>query len=296
MAMLKNKITKLIAMVMAVAMTMAVAGCAQQPKPTDPPEAMVEYVVTVENKGGTPIDKCSVEVLSSETGSATVFKGMTNNDGQVKFVAAPGEYVAVVSRVPDGYAVADQYKLAGESTTIVLEPGVLTEEDLNSTKLALGDAMLDFTVTGADGAKYVLSELLKEKKAVVLNFWFLNCQPCKLEFPFLQEAYEQFDDEIEVLALNPYDGTDAEVAAFQADNGYTFPMLKCDKRWENMMNIDAYPTTFIIDRFGNICMIHRGMITETQTLLDMFSFFVSDDYEQTFVKSHSQLPKYDPTN
>jgi peroxiredoxin len=294
--MLKNKITKLIAMVMAFAMTMAAAGCAQEPAPTDPPDAMVEYVVSVVNKGETAISKCSVEVFSDASKSQAVFKGMTNNDGQVKFVAAPGEYIAVVSRVPDGYAVAETYKLTGESTTIVLEPGVLTEDDLNSTKLALGDAMPDFTFSTLDGTKYVLSELLKEKKAVVLNFWYLNCQPCKMEFPYLQEAYEQFGDEIEVLALNSYDGNDAEVAAFKADNGYTFPMLKCDERWQKMMNFDAYPTTFIIDRFGNICMIHRGMVTETQTLLDMFGFFVSDDYEQTFVKSHSQLPKFVPTN
>lgn len=294
--MLKNKITKLIAMVMAFAMTMVAAGCAEEPAKTEPTETMIEYVVTVENKAGTPIDKCSVEVFSAETGSATVFKGMTNKDGQVFFAALPGDYSVVISRVPDGYAVAETYKLTGESTTIVLEPGVLTEDDLNSTKLALGDAMPDFTFSAADGTKYVLSELLKEKKAVVLNFWYLNCQPCKMEFPYLQEAYEQFGDEIEVLALNSYDGNDAEVAAFKADNGYTFPMLKCDERWQKMMNFDAYPTTFIIDRFGNICMVHRGMVTETQTLLDMFGFFVSDDYEQTFVKSHSQLPKFVPTN
>ena len=289
MEMLKNKIIKLIALVMAFAMTMATAGCAEEPVQTEATETTVEYAVSVVNKGGTAISKCSVEVFADASKSVTVFKGMTNNDGQVTFTALDGEYVAVISRVPDGYAVAESYKLTGESTTIVLEPGVLTEEDLNSTKLALGDAMPDFTLTGTDGTEYVLSELLKEKKAVVLNFWYLNCQPCKMEFPYLQEAYEQFGDDIEVLALNSYDGTDAEVAAFKADNGYTFPMMKCDARWQDMMNFDAYPTTFIIDRFGNICMIHRGMVTETQTLLDMFGFFVSDDYEQTFVKSHSQL-------
>lgn len=292
----KNKIAKLIAVVMAFAMTMAMTGCGEDPIVTESTVTPVEYVVTVENKGGTPLDKCSVEVVGAVDKSTTIFKGMTNAQGQITFTALPGAYAAVVSRVPDGYTVAESYKLTGERTTIMLEPGVMTEDDLNATKLSLGDAMPDFTVSGADGTKYVLSELLKEKKAVVLNFWFLNCQPCRMEFPYIQEAYERFGDEIEILALNCYDGTDADVTAFKADNGYTFPMLKCDKRWEDMMNIDAYPTTFIIDRFGNICMIHRGMITETQTLLDMFGFFASEDYEQTFVNSHSQLPKYDPQN
>lgn len=288
---MKVSIKKLIAAIMAFAMIVALAGCAKEPNATQATVSPVEYVLTVENKGGTQLTKCSVEIIDHQDGETIVFKGMTNAEGKISFTALPGDYFAVVSRVPDGYAVAESYKLTGESTTIVLEPDVLTQENLDSTKLTLGDAMLDFTLTGTDGTQYVLSELLKEKKAVVLNFWFLNCQPCKMEFPYLQEAYEQFANEIEVLALNSYDGTEAEVDAFKADNGYTFPMLKCDQRWQDMMNFDAYPTTFVIDRFGNICMIHRGMITETQMLLDIFGFFTADDYEQTFVKSHSQLPK-----
>jgi hypothetical protein len=113
-----------------------------------------------------------------------------------------------------------------------------------------------------------------------------------MEFPYLQEAYQQLGDEIEVLALNPYDGDDAKVSAFKTDNGYTFPMLKCDDRWAKMMDLSSYPTTVVIDRFGNICLIHGGMVTDTQTFLDMFGYFVSDDYEQIFAKSHSQLPAY----
>lgn len=296
MVALKNKLTRLIAVVMALAMTMALAGCDQQPVPTEATLSMVEYVVNVENKGGTPIDKCSVEVICPGTGMTTLFKGMTNAEGKISFTALPGEYAVVVSRVPDGYAVAESYKVTGENTTIVLEPAIMTEDDLNNSKLALGDAMPDFTITGADGTKYVLSELLKEKKVVVLNFWFLNCEPCKMEFPYLQEAYDLLRDDIAVLALNPYDGDKAEVSAFQANNGYTFTMAKCDPRWSKMMKVDAYPTTVVIDRYGNICLVHRGMVTETQTFLNMFGYFVSDSYEQTFVKSLSELPNYEPNS
>ena len=294
---MKTKFIKLLTAVMAFAMTLAMAGCAEDdPILTEPTITPVEYVVTVENKGGTPLAKCSVEVGGVVDKTTTFFKGMTNAEGQVTFTALPGEYAAIVSRAPDGYAIAESYKLTGESTTIVLEPGVMTEEDFDSVKYSLGDAVLDFSITAADGTSYVLSELLQQKKAVVLNFWYLNCGPCKMEFPYLQEAYDQLGDEIEVLALNPYDGDDEQVAAFKADNGYTFPMLKCDARWADVMKVDMYPTTFIIDRFGNVCMIHRGMITDTQSFLDMFGYFVSDAYEQTFVKSQSQLSTYDPQN
>lgn len=292
--MLKNKITRLIAVVMAFAMTMAIAGCGKEPHETESSEnKAATYTVTLENKGGTALPKCSAEVYADASKATLIYKGITNAEGMVTFTAPVSDgYVAVLSKIPDGYAVADSYKLTGENTTIVLEPGVMSDEDFDSMEYFLGDAVLDFMVTAPDGTSYVLSELLQEKKAVVLNFWYLNCQPCKMEFPYLQEAYEQLGDEIEVLALNPCDGDDTQVAGFKADNGYTFPMMKCDARWQQMMKLEYYPTTVVIDRYGNICLIHQGMVTDTQTFLNMFGYFVSDEYKQTFVESLSQLPVY----
>lgn len=292
--MLNIKLTRFVAMVMALVMTMAMAGCSEEPKQTDPVQTPENFVVTLENRGGTALAKCSVEIFSDASKTQSLYKGITNADGQVAFSALPGDsYVAVVSRVPDGYAVDEHYELKEQNTTIVLEPGTMSEADWDRVQYSLGDAVLDFTITGGDGTNYVLSELLQEKKAVVLNFCFLNCEPCKMEFPYLQEAYDLLSDDIAVLALNPYDGDATEVAAFQADNGYTFTMAKCDARWSKMMKVDAYPTTVVIDRYGNICLIHRGMVTETQTFLNMFGYFVSDSYEQTFVKSLSELPTYE---
>lgn len=297
MARLKDNMKRLAAVIMAFAMITAIVGCSNPPEQTEPSVTSVNYSVTIVNKGGTPLNKCSVEVFSDASKSAVVFKGMTNDHGQVTFTApASDAYVIKVSKVPDGYAVAEQYDLAGESTTIVLSPGVMTEADMNTVKYSLGDAVLDFSVTTPDGTEYVLSELLQDKKAVVLNFWYLNCMPCKMEFPYLQEAYDLLSDDIIVLAMNPYDGDDASVAEFQTENGYTFPMAKCDERWQKMMQLADYPRTFVIDRYGNICLMHRGMVTDTQTFLNMFGYFISDDYEQTFVKSVSELPEYVPEN
>lgn len=292
MSVLKNKFVRFIAVIMAFAMITVLTGCEQHSE--QPTESQKTYTVTVENMGGTVLSKCKIEVYDDAERSAIIYSGITNADGQVSFTASGSDsYVAVVSKQPDGYAVEDSYALTGESTTIVLSPGVLTDADMDTVKYSLGDAVLDFTVTAPDGTEYVLSQMLQDKKAVVLNFWYLSCEPCKMEFPYLQEAYEEFGDDIAVLAMNPYDGDDASVAAFQADNGYTFPMLKCDARWKDMMQVEMFPMTFVIDRFGNICLIHHNMVTDTQTFLNMFGYFVSDDYEQTFFKSVGQMPAYE---
>ena len=283
MNMVKKKFIRLIAAVMAFAMTAVLAGCGKEPvKETEPTAAPdTSYLVTVANKAGTPIVRCSVEIYADTTKSNQIYKGITNGEGQVQFTApASDAYVAVVSKLPTGYAPVENYPLTGESTAIVVTPGVMTDGDLDTVRYGVGDAMMDFSVTLPGGEAVVLSELLQGKKAVVLNFWFMKCDPCKMEFPYIQEGYEQLSDDIAVLAMNPMDGTDEEITQFQSGNGYSFMMAKCDKRWEKVMDIQAYPTTVVIDRYGNIALIHSSMLTSTQDFLDLVEYFIQDDYVQ----------------
>lgn len=288
---MNNRFVRLIAVTMALVMVMALSGCNGSRQGSTEPVGDMSYTITVVNRAATAIEKCVVEVYSDSTLSRQIYKGITNSDGVVTFTAPVcDDYVAVISRQPTGYAIESFYALTGERTDIVLIPGVLTDEDMDRVEYSLGNAMMDFSVSTPDGAVLKLSDLLKEKKAVVLNFWFLNCQPCKMEFPYIQQGYEELSEDIAVLALNPYDGTEAEVAQFQADNGYSFTMAKCDSRWQKMMKIQSYPTTVIVDRFGNICLIHYGMIKNAEEFTHMVSYFVNDDYEQKFFRSASQIP------
>ena len=68
-----------------------------------------------------------------------------------------------------------------------------------STFYQLGDKMDDFTVTTHDGRSLTLSEVLKEKDAVLINFWATWCNPCRNEFPFMEEAYQQYADKVEII-------------------------------------------------------------------------------------------------
>lgn len=301
--MINKVLMRLVAVTMALAMVLAMAGCVDKAtdptQPTQLPESA--YTVKVTNRAGNAINKCAVEIFSDDTKTTRLFKGITNTDGEIIFTAPVStEYVAVVSRIPFGYATEAHYPVSGGTTQVVLEPGVMDEafiesmmpgEDQDGKYFVIGDAMPDFEITLPDNSVILLSDLLKAKKAVVLNFWFMNCAPCRGEFPYIQEGYEQVSDDVAVLALNPVDGTAAEVAQFQADNGYTFTMSKCDTRWQEMLALKAYPTTVVIDRYGNICLIHSGELNSTQEFLDMVDYFTWDDYEQKFFKSLGQIPK-----
>ena len=247
------------------------------------------YSIEIKNEGGQPLEEIGVYIYTDSTMQELVWFAKTDAEGCLSFEdVASDNFVAVLSDVPAGYLVEEYYLLTGETTRIVLESGLM-EGDLSTLSYKLGDLVLDFTVTGPDGSEYVFSELLKQKKAIVLNFWYLQCEPCKSEFPYLQEAYEKYDEDVIVLAMNPVNTTDEEIAAFQKENGYTFPMVKCDPAWEKAMQITAYPTTVVIDRFGNICLIHKGSITEAETFETMFDFFSADDYTQSILESVEDL-------
>jgi len=169
------------------------------------------------------------------------------------------------------------------------EVHLLSEEELEGVTFKRGDVFADMSVTTPDGTTYKISELLKEKKAVVLNFWYINCGPCEMEFPYMQEAYETYQEDIEILAVNPYDGTDETVADYQKKHELTFPMASIEEEWAQHMDLQAYPTTIVIDRYGIVSFKHTGMITEVEEFNKLFEFFTSEDYEQTVIRNISDI-------
>lgn len=283
-------------------LTTLFAGCGEGQNSTNhttepQAEEIVTCIVVVQNEAGTCLSNIMVEVYSDATKTNIVQAKKTDANGVISFnhKGSADGLVAVIKGAPVGYQVEDSYNLEGRNYIISLKTGaLLTDEMMDNAKLSLGDAMPDFAVTTSDGRELTLSEMLAQYKTVVLNFWYMGCTPCKMEFPYLQEAYEYFQDDVAVVAMNPVDSTAGEIESFRQSNGYTFSMGKCDSRWGGLMNISAYPVTMVVDRFGNIVMIHNGSVDNAQTFMDIFGYFSADDYLQSFIRSHSQLPTYEP--
>ena len=289
--MTKNVLKRGLSLLLALCLLASMAACGN--KNTDPTNGTtasgtpVAYTVTVKSVAGIPLSGVGVYIYEDSTMNELVWFDKTNENGVMTFTDVPRDtYVAVLSDVPTGYKVEDFYALTGENTEILLEAGQM--EDVKELTYQLGDMMMDFSVTDVNGTVYQFSELLKQKKAVVLNFWYIACQPCNLEFPFLQEAYDQYSDDIALVAMNPMDSAD-QVEAFRKENGYTFPMVACDPQWEKIMQITAYPTTVVADRNGNIVLIHKGGVDNTKTFADAFAYFAADNYEQKLITDITEL-------
>ena len=164
-----------------------------------------------------------------------------------------------------------------------VEPDTTSADLTAGTGFSLGNIMPELTVTTADGQILSTSQLLEKKELVVLNFWFANCPWCLKEFPVMEVAYQQYRENVEILAVNPVDSAE-QIGAFYQENSYSFPMAGCSRDLALAFGINGYPTSVFIDREGKICLIHAGAITDTNTFYELFDHFTAEDYQsQTFL-------------
>lgn len=196
----------------------------------------------------------------------------------------------------EGYQVNPSYALTGTNTAITLTSAVMPATDKDVT-YELGDVMYDFEVTDTDGKAYKLSELLKTKKMVMLNFWYTECNPCVSEMPYMNAAYENHKENVEILALNHYaKDTVAGIQSFKTQYELTFPMAKVNNALGVSFNVTAYPTTVVIDRYGVICLIEEGGIPDESPFNAIFTYFSAENYQQKLVTDLSDIVEREKPN
>ena len=129
----------------------------------------------------------------------------------------------------------------------------------------------DFEAIDQYGVKHKLSDY--KGKVVFLNFWATWCGPCKEEMPDIEKVYKHYgENKGDVIILSvaaPKLGKEkdeAYIKKFLNDNSYTFPVVFDTKESEYEISmiyyINAYPTTFIIDKEGNIKGYQPGAMDE----------------------------------
>lgn len=133
--------------------------------------------------------------------------------------------------------------------------------------LAIGVKAPDFTLHTADGKDFTLSSYRKGKKATLVNFWYYNCAPCRIEFPEFQKLYEQHEREgFAIIAVDR--GDSAKVISDYAHAArLTFPIvlgghLEKSTVFSNYKITDAFPQTYLLDGEGRVVYRAAGMDTE----------------------------------
>lgn len=278
------------ALVIALTTVMAVA-CGDDKDPSNikvPPDGDgkdIKYTVTLERSGGDPFN----QTLIMATGPKMTY-GRTDADGVWTFTGPKGTYTLEFD-VPEGYVgTHESYKIDDKtpSKKFTLSASLISDAAPASQSYTIGSVMHDFTFTDTQGRQNSLSKIFENKKAVLLNFWFVNCSWCIQEFPGMQAAYTEYKNDIEIIGLNFTDSTAAsESFRVNASGSYewdtlTFPMVGNEQpacaSLATSFGITGCPTSVMIDREGVVCFI-AGTGTEDEFRSE-FARYTASDYVQ----------------
>jgi len=124
----------------------------------------------------------------------------------------------------------------------------------------------DFTLVDTEGKKISLSDYAG--KVVIVDFWATWCPPCRRGIPDLIDIQKQFKNKVAVIGISVDTDTKSKVVPFMKTMGINYPVVFANSDVvQSYGGIEAIPTSFIIDKKGNISNQHVGL-TDKSVLID----------------------------
>jgi thiol-disulfide isomerase/thioredoxin len=120
----------------------------------------------------------------------------------------------------------------------------------------------NFKLQTMDGKTVELKSLVG--KAVVVNFWATWCGPCRREIPGMVKVYEKYKAKgFEIVGVSLDRGGWADLKPYLAKNPISYPIvLGGDAEAKAYGGIEGIPTSFFIDRKGNVASKTVGSLSE----------------------------------
>jgi peroxiredoxin len=120
-------------------------------------------------------------------------------------------------------------------------------------------ANLNFMVKDIVGKDVALNSFKGE--VVLLDFWATWCPPCRKEIPGFIELYKTYQSRGFVVVGVSVDDSTKDVKKFVEKYRVNYPVLDGHLRLDLQKAFGpmlGFPTTFLINRDGNICFSHTG--------------------------------------
>ena len=115
----------------------------------------------------------------------------------------------------------------------------------------------EFTLHSRSGQNLRLSDF--RGQVLLINFWASWCGPCRQEMPLLEDLYKRYSKlGFTILGVN-VDNDSTKANNYLRDIKVTFPiMYDTTNAVSKSYNVNAMPTTVIVDRNGNMRFLHQG--------------------------------------
>lgn len=123
--------------------------------------------------------------------------------------------------------------------------------------VAVAEVAPDFTLKSLQGNNLRLEEY--RGQVVLINFWASWCGPCRQEMPLLDRLHQRYRETgFAVLGVN-VEGKIKPAQELVDKTKVTFPVLiDADQKVSELYNLEAMPSTVVVDRNGVVRYIHLG--------------------------------------
>tara|TARA_B100000767_G_C19438986_1_gene399162 strand:- start:65 stop:532 length:468 start_codon:yes stop_codon:yes gene_type:complete len=104
-------------------------------------------------------------------------------------------------------------------------------------------------------------------KVVYIDFWASWCVPCRQSFPWMNKMQSQYDDSLFTVLTVNVDSQRSFAEEFLLENKANFPVFYDPKgKVAKAFKLKGMPSSFIVDKTGNIVSSHVGFNENKKTL------------------------------
>lgn len=161
--------------------------------------------------------------------------------GIVLFLYSSGYYVEVIGRLQQ----------------VVLWTGLM-QPDIEQPINNQSTTATDMKLVSLSGKPVNLRDF--RGKVVFLNFWATWCPPCVAEMPDIQSLYKKYEQNPDIaFIMVSLDEKPEKARKFIQRKAFTFPVYMPGGRIPDALLSHVVPTTFVLDRDGNVIVRRKGM-------------------------------------
>ena len=118
-----------------------------------------------------------------------------------------------------------------------------------------------FKTTDINGNKINTKNLAG--RIIVLNFWFINCPPCRMEIPELSKLSATYKSDSSIVFLAIALDKKYDLEQFLDGSGFGYTIIDNGRFITDQYRINSYPTNVIVDQNGKVYFHSSGLNTGT---------------------------------
>ena len=128
-----------------------------------------------------------------------------------------------------------------------------------------------FFTTGKKISLYKLFDINNKKinlkegkgKIIVFNFWFIDCPPCKMEIPDLNDLVENYKGNDSVLFIAVALDAEFDLKDFLKRMPFNYTIIGNGRYLASNYGVKSYPTHVILDKEGKVYLHTSGLAPNT---------------------------------